>query len=794
MATRLIVTVRTDADEAAVRATGVEVLARYPDSMLVRATEEQDAAVRRLDAEVTALEERQPVLAAGNSFVFEDAMSAQELSAVEPPAGRTAYYLLRLAGPPAPQWLRELRAGGVAVHDSLTDFTLLIGVLPERVAALAALPWVEAVTPYRAAMKVSPKVYAQPAASLGAEELSGATEAAEQLVEVSVFPGESVQELAAAVRAEGGTVLSTTARNVVASARPADLARLPAVQAVLPYALPELHNDQARTVLGVEKDNSVAGLQLTGRDQIVAIADSGLDTGDPETVHLDVRGRVAGMVSWPTKLSLAPYAADPPGHDDGPADAHSGHGTHVTGSVLGDGSTALAAKESTVPAGVAPEAHVYFQSISQRVKWRTAEEIAAAGLPPLGGVWPPSEVGLYGLPTDLEPLFEQAYRAGARIHTNSWGSPAAGVYTGTARAVDAFMWRNRDMLILFSAGNSGDDLDGDGLIDPDSVGAPGTAKNCLTVGAGENDRPGGSIPTPGKDQHWALTRPTLSESGHVSDNVDGMAAFSSRGPTDDGRIKPDVVAPGTNVLSLLSQRLPDTANPLWGRLPAGHPLGAAYCWAGGTSMATPLVAGAAALVREYLVRERAHRPSSALLKAFLVNGAVPMRGQYAGEVPAGPNSVSGFGRVDAARSVGVDGRRRALFADAWDDAVGSGQTRRFRVEAAGHAADEPGEELRVTLVWTDAPSQEGNGKLVNELYLQVLTPDGRLLDGDTQPFPTAVNNVQQVTVPVPEQGVHEIRVRGVSVTQHARPGEPMGAPRQDFALVVSGSRILDRED
>ncbi|MFF0448929.1 S8 family serine peptidase [Streptomyces sp. NPDC004609] len=788
MPSRLIVTVRTDADEAAVRATGVEVLARYPDTMLVRATGEQAAAAGRLDVEVVALEERQPVLAAGNSFVFEDAMSAQEMSTVEPPSGRIAYYLLRLAGPPAPGWLRELRAGGAVVHDSLTDFTLLIGVLPERVAPLAERPWVEAVTPYRAAMKVSPKVYAEPPAGLGAEELSNVTEAAEQLIEVSVFPGESVQALAAAVRAEGGTVLSTTGRNVVASARPADLAGLPAVQAVLPYARPELHNDQARLVLEVEKDNSVAGLQLTGRGQIVAIADSGLDTGDPETVHPDVRGRVAGLVSWPTKLSLAPYVNDPPGHDDGPADAHSGHGTHVTGSVLGDGSTALAAKEATVPAGVAPEAQVYFQAISQRVTWRGAAEIEAAGLAPLGGPWPPADVGLHGLPTDLLPLFEQAYRAGARIHTNSWGSAAAGVYTGTARAVDAFMWHNRDMLILFSAGNSGEDRDGDGVIDPDSVGAPGTAKNCLTVGAGENDRPAGSIPTPGKDQRWDLTRPTLGGAGHVSDDVDGMAAFSSRGPTDDGRIKPDVVAPGTNVLSLLSRKLPDSVNPLWGRLPSGHPLAGAYCWAGGTSMATPLVAGAAALVREHLVRDRGHHPSSALLKAFLVNGAVPMKGQYEGEIPAGPNSVSGFGRVDAARSVGVDERHRTRFADAWDDAVCSGQTRRFEVEAT-----EPGEELRVTLVWTDAPSQEGNGKLVNELYLQVLTPGGRLLDGDVHPFPRAVNNVQQVTIPVPGEGVHEIRVRGVSVTEHARPGEPAGAPRQDFALVVTGSRVLAGE-
>jgi serine protease AprX len=788
MSDRLLVTVRNEADGEAVGSTGAEVLARYPDAVLVRADGGQRDALADSGLEVTALRPGLPVLASGNRFVFEDALGADELSSVTPAPGRTAYYLLRLAGPPAPRWLDDLRAAGVRVHDSLTDFTLLAGVLPERVAGLAALPWIEAVTPYRAAMKMSPRICRTPSPVLGAQELAAVPEAAEQLVEVSVFPGESVRELADAVRARGGRVISTTGRNVIASAGPAELAELPGVQVVLPYVMPVLHNDRARQVLDVAPGNAVAGLRLTGADQIVAIADSGLDTGDPETVHPDVRGRVEGMASWPTKLSLAPYVTDPPGHDDGAADSHSGHGTHVTGSVLGDGSTARAAGETGVPAGVAPGARVYFQSIAQRVNWRGAEEIAAAGLPPLGGTWPPSPVGLYGLPTELEPLFRQAYEAGARIHTNSWGSSSAGVYTGTARAVDDFMWRHRDMLILFSAGNSGEDIDGDGVIDPDSVCAPGTAKNCLTVGAAENDRPAGSLPAPGKDQLWEVTRPTLGRAGHVSDDPGGMAAFSSRGPTDDGRIKPDVVAPGTNVLSLLSRRLPAGADPLWGRLPAGHPLADSYCWAGGTSMATPLVAGTAALIREYLVRERGHHPSSALLKAMLVNGAVPIPGQFEGEVPDGPNAVSGFGRVDAARTVGPDEKCRVLFADSFDDAVCSGQTRRFAV-----GPSEAGGELRITLAWTDAPSQEGNGKLVNELYLQVLTPDGRLLDGDVRPYPTAVNNVQRIVVETPEQGVHEVRVRGVSVTEHARPGEPAGAPRQDFALVVSGARGLAGE-
>src|SRR5207344_2534780 len=104
--------------------------------------------------------------------------------------------------------------------------------------------------------------------------------------------------------------------------------------------------------------------------------------------------------------------------------------------------------------------------------------------------WPPPKTGLYGLPDDLGALLDQAYRAGARIHTNSWGNSSpelAGLYSERATVVDEFVWTHPDMLVLFSAGNEGVDKDAGGVIDTDSVGPPGTAKNCLTVGASENN-------------------------------------------------------------------------------------------------------------------------------------------------------------------------------------------------------------------------------------------------------------------------------------------------------------------
>lgn len=461
---------------------------------------------------------------------------------------------------------------------------------------------------------------------------------------------------------------------------------------------------------------------LTGKGQVVAVADTGLDTGDLATLTQDFSGLKSFYIGGVSSTTWG----DP-----------NGHGTHVSGSILNSGFSSGGRIK-----GGAYEASLVMESVY-------SERYSTITIGP-----------------DPSSLFQVAYDDGARIHSNSWGSiQDYGVYNDSARSVDEFMFANPDMLILFSAGNEGVDHNQDGRIDSDSITSPGTAKNALTVGASENIVMVGGVQIPlgmaGNEQsgfRWPA-EPLASDT--LSNNKDGLAAFSSRGPTNDGRLKPDVVAPGTNVLSNCSKY--KNAGKLWG------PFNEDYCYSGGTSMSTPLVAAAATLVRQNLMEKRGIRtPSASLIKAVLMHTAVDMYpGQY-GEVGAdegqellkpGPNMNQGYGRVDVSKAVSTD-----VFMKDNTKGLATGEEMTYKL---------PAKTRKVTLVYTDAPGSTAAEKaLVNNLDLEVHTTTGSFFSSKSE-----INNSEQIVIPASAK-VLKMVVKAQNV--------PMGrGGRQPYSLVYS---------
>lgn len=538
------------------------------------------------------------------------------------------------------------------------------------------------------------------------------------------------------------------------------ITELPGLLRLEEKTIPKLHNNVARAVIGAGVVSSnPGGLGLTGKGEIAAVADTGLDTGDPATVHPDFRGRIKDLASFPIAASWSSLVANP-GGDDGPADLYSGHGTHTSGSVLGDGSRTKALGLSPIQ-GMAPEAQLVFQAIEQTPQWTAKAKINFLRQ----GVQPPNS-GLYGIPDDLSDLFQAAYDQGARVHSDSWGGGQPGAYESQCESVDRFVWNHPDFLIVIAAGNDGKQGSPAGTtIELGSVTPPGTAKNCLTVGASENDRDADFKTTYGGAFN-DFPNPEIRDDS-LTNSVDHIVAFSSRGPCQTGRRKPDVIAPGTYVLSTRSSRIARN-NFAWAAYP---PAKDDYMYDSGTSMATPLVAGAAVLVRQYLRQvAKIDAPSAALLKAAIVHSA-----RYTAYKWPDPSSArwadheQGWGRV-ALRDVLAPAAPRAVIFQDEGPRLTTGDSAVTKVKITGSTVP-----LKVTMVFTDYPGEN----LVNNLNLMVSDPGGKFYLGNDfarAGAPDPLNNVEGVVVDAPAVGEWAISVVASEVQQGM----------QAYALVISG--------
>jgi len=611
----------------------------------------------------------------------------------------SGYNIVQFDGPVKEEWKDALKAQGAELFDYIPDFAFIVRMDASRLEAVQSLPHVRWAGEYRPSYKFSQKALdKQLEAGSDADQGVGAL----SLLKVIIFPGEDVDRIKCEILSMDGEVVQDSLESGWDSSliikfpaeRIEELGTIRGIKWIAPAPKWRLHNNVSTDVISARaprKDH-----RLYGEWQTVGVCDTGLDKGltDSANLHKDfLDGKGQSRVVKIFDLS---------GGDKSIPDTD-GHGTHVAGSVLGNGARSGSdpAKDnypSTCFSGMAPMAKLVFQS-----KGETPDE----KLPP------------------LSKILDQARTAGANLHTNSWGGSMGSSYSSQSKELDQYIWDHRDFLVLFSAGNTGVDKDADGIVDLYSLDEPGTAKNCLTVGASEGNRPKGC----GHDMPWGQGWPNFFsadpiKSDHVSNRPAGIAGFSSRGPVLDGRYKPDLVAPGTNILSTRSSVCTKTG---WGVY------NDYYLWNGGTSMSTPITAGTAALVREYFNKVvKIASPSAALLKAALLNGAEDITpGQYGTgntqEIPNAPvpNNVEGWGRLNLENTVYPKSPATILYYDE-KKALQTGESADHHVTVVNVSLP-----LKINLAWSDYPGSElAQGGLVNDLDLQVISPSSKTYYAD----------------------------------------------------------------
>jgi hypothetical protein len=517
-----------------------------------------------------------------------------------------------------------------------------------------------------------------------------------------------------------------------------DLAQSDTVLWMEPAPHRKLVDERASKLVG--GDDGKAGsptvtqqLGYGGAGVTVCVADTGLDTGDTNTMHPDLLGRVTGF---------QPYGSLTDGSDG------YGHGTHAAGIVAGN-----AATQETDPAtgafyglGIASEANLFIERIFDD----NAGEVSPA-------------------PSDAD-LTRDAVRHGAVIGSNSWGNDVQGEYDTDASQFDELV-RDADpstpgdqpYVLEFSAGNAGPGSE--------TLDSPASGKNVIATGASEN------------------FSGTLSQTyGLYDDGPDTMADFSSRGPCEDGRIKPDVIAPGSWIASLASAAAPNEAAIAW------SPIDDNYVYMGGTSMSGPAAAGAAAVFVQYYKSLHTNAlPSPALVKAALINSANELDESNGGPGPI-PNNDEGWGRINLPNIIVTNLTTAPRYYQYVDQAVALTNGQVFEQHTFVESSSEP---LKITLAYTDVPGFPGAiPALVNDLDLEVVGPDGVVYRGNQiaagESIPNApgtdnLNNVEAVHLAVPVAGDYLVRVRAHNIVQDAR--LDTATIDQDFALVSSGNLV-----
>lgn len=639
------------------------------------------------------------------------------------------YYLVQFRGPMRDEWVASLRGTGVQPIQYVPDNAVLVRATPSQIARASRAPEVRWSGLYHPAYKLGDDLGWL--LGLSVQRVQGDR----QRYRVAVFRAGDLDAVISAITALGGAVDQVEDvpglyfRSLLVeldTGRIADLAALRDVARVETWYAPRPEDERANQIVAGNYSGTaviatgyaafLANRDVNGAGVTVGVVDDGVDATEQ---HLT--GRVTDSAAL---RRGATAGAD-------------GHGHHDAGIVAGS-CTHADPNGFFYASGMAPQAHVLNIPMLRNGYGGTEADAQSDVVTTAAGNGQPGTVS-----------------------TNSWGGAVAPGYSSYEAMYDSLVHDAspgtpglQPLAIVFSAGNNGPAAG--------SITSPHAAKNILVVGASENYRP---------------TLAGGTGCGTVNaDNIDQYACFSSRGPTSDGRIKPDISAPGTWIASALAG-----SSSLWGNIDASHR------YSGGTSQACPSVAGGTALIQQWWKSGHSGQlPAPALSKALIINGAVDPAADPAGSVP---NNTEGWGRMNLANVIatGVP----AIYDNQEHILSNTGQT--YSVGGTVGSASQP---FRVTLVWSDAPGAAGaNPALVNNLDLEVSVGGslgaslykGNVFSGGVSTTGGSAdtrNNVEAVYFPAGAvAGPFTVTVRATSLGGDGAPGTG-DATDQHFALVV----------
>lgn len=634
------------------------------------------------------------------------------------------FRLVQLYGPPRVQDLAELRAANVRPVRYLAPFSYIVwstrAELDSLSARSGAVRWAGDLLP---AQRVPPQSREWPAGPTRAMALVDAASADDVIAALIALPAQRVER----------TSLTSDLTLIELELSGSDYLSAAHVPGV--YTLQ--HIDSGGGPRGEMSNQSIVGgingggsvvpgyvdwltpTGLSGAGVKVSIVDGGI-----RTTHADLASRIVPCL----------------GSEGSCVTANDNHGTHVAGAVAGTGASAVRDAALFLRGqGVAPGASL----IQQRYG-------------PFLGAGPGSMVA-----NGMLRIYKDAAVSGAQLANNSWGP------TGTpqgydiptmqvdmiARDADPTLAGNQPVLTVWSIMNGNGDRN-TGICAPSSLGSPDEAKNLFAIGS---------------------TRMQTGAGAQIAALFD-VSSNSAHGPACDGRMVPNIVAPGCSTDS------------------TGSGSDSSFALLCGTSMASPVVSGASALYwQRYRNLNGGRDPSPALIKAVFTAAAKNLTGFLdadGGVMPQRPNRYSGWGRLDlnAVINPGVD----VWLFDQEQVLPTTGST-----WAVDLLADDPAQPVRIMLSWTDAPGPGTGGTTpswTNDLDLRVSagaqTWRGNVFDqasgwSAAGGSADAKNNLEGVFLSPAQHagGGFSINVLAATIAADAlNPWTPT-TPRQDFAVV-----------